>query len=69
MLKLKVSSTVLPIVPVLSWPGACLGNLYLVLHGQLYGVLCFSFFMYYRAVGIPMPSIQTYNVYPVRGEF
>ena len=64
-----MSSTVLPIVPVLSWPGAYLGNLYLVLHGQLFGVLCLSFFMCYRAVGLPMQSIQTYNVYPVRGEF
>ena len=35
-----MSSTVLPIVPVLSWPGAYLGNLYLVLHGQSFGVLC-----------------------------
>ena len=52
VLRFKVSSTVLQLVPVLSWPGAYLGNLYLVLHGQLFGVLCLSFFIYYRAVGL-----------------
>jgi len=41
-----VSSTVLPIVPVLSWPGAYLGNLYLVLHGHLFGVLCLFLIFY-----------------------
>jgi len=42
-----VSSTVLPLVSVLSWTGAYLDNLYLVLHGQSFGVLCYvcHFFM------------------------
>jgi len=55
MLRLKVSSTVLPIVPVLSWPGAYLGNLYLF-YMDIYLVcyVCLSFVMYYRAVGIPV---------------
>ena len=65
-----MSSTVLPIVPVLSWPGAYLGNLYLVLHGQSFGVLClFVNFLCVLSVGLPVQSIQIYIVYPVRGEF
>jgi len=47
-------------------------NLYLSLHGQLFGVLglfVFLFYVSYRAVGLPVSSIQTYNIYPVMGEF
>jgi len=47
-------------------------NLYLILHGQLFslsGLFVIFFYVSYRAVGLPMSSIQTYNVYPVGGEF
>lgn len=72
VLGLKVSGTLLPLLPLLSCMFKHRESLYIVLHGLLFGVLgllVISFYVSYRAVGIPVSHIQTYIVYPVRGEF